>query len=80
MGYKAIFDSKVSYIPASCGKRTPFSSITARLTHLEGYGLPREGFDENLHPGVQPTYENNTQELHLQLLLIFVLKKLYFLE
>ena len=28
------------------------ASATARITHLEGDGLPREGFDENLHPGV----------------------------
>lgn len=37
--------------------------MTVRLTHLEGYGLPREGFDENLHAGVQSTYTKNNKVL-----------------
>lgn len=39
----------------------PHPSITVRLgyTHLKGYSLPREGFDENLHPGVYPTFGGN---------------------
>lgn len=31
-----------------------------RLTHLEGYSFPREGFHEDLHPAVQPTYRKQT--------------------
>lgn len=41
---------------SNCSNWTPQRSATARLTHLEGYGLSREGFDKNLHPGVLPTY------------------------
>lgn len=39
------------------------ASITVRLTHLKGYSLPREGFDENLHPGVSSTFRGKTDNV-----------------
>lgn len=41
----------------------PSITVRLRLTHLKGYSLPREGFDENLHPGVFSTFRGKTNKL-----------------